>query len=632
MMCCRAALLVLALAAAAVAAAAAPLHVVVVVLDDLGVQDLHYSAQLFDAPQYGKSPIVSPAIDGLARESVKLTSYYTHPTCTPSRVALLTSRYSHSMGMTFATAGDDVPGVPNTVPLMSEQLKQRGYHTHMVGKWHIGHSKESMMPYNRGFDSFFGLLGWGFDHYKKERDGCVDLWRGNQRITDINETDHATNMFSREAVSIIDSHAKAHKEDPMFMYIGYTAAHDPLEADPEFVEICKDVPNRSRRMFCAMIAQVDAGIKQVVDALKRNEMWEDTIFILTSDNGGMGLVGGFNYPLRGVKSMSFEGGVRAPAFVKAPGWTAGVFDGLMHIVDWMPTVLSLVDAHEPERKIPLPAGIDGVDMTPALAKLGEPSPRESVVPNYDVFQTSAAIRRGCYKLILGRSGNGFLFTEPDKQLLHPEGMKEPLKTVARHLSTLLFDFIAYYIPPPHDQFIKYAMCIQMGSVQDYLTGADMNHMVTQAEEGVDFAPDLTSWMPVLNWEKPNYLQLYDVCHDVSEAHNLAKEQPELVKSLHAELIEHARSHDTTQYACDAMCSAAPEDAACRPWLEEGDDIKDVVRQCETRYFYYQQKLLRQIETGIAIALAAVLLLLVCCCCRCCCCKGKKAVKKAAKQD
>jgi len=220
-----------------------------------------------------------------------------------------------------------------------------------VGKWHLGSAKAKNRPSARGFDSFFGLLGASIDHYTKKGGGQVrDIWRNEGEVPEeeVDEGEHATNLFSREAIGVIERHAAAGREggmEPLFLYLAYTAPHTPLQADEKYLEICKEVPNRHRRTFCAMVAQLDEGVGNVTRALKKEGMWEDTVVVFSSDNGGSFLVGGFNYMYRGGKSTGWEGGVRVPGFVRAPARfgfrTEEDFGGMVHVADWMPTLVGL---------------------------------------------------------------------------------------------------------------------------------------------------------------------------------------------------------------------------------------------------------------------------------------------------
>ena len=184
-------------------------HILIVIVDDAGVQDVGFSSELFG----GGSPVRTPRLDQLAREGIRLPNYYTHPTCTPSRVALMTGKYAFMAGVPLAIVGrGPAIGLDPSLPTIANALQDRGYMTHMVGKWHLGHAKEIYSPPRRGFQTFFGNNGGGFDHYTKMIPDCLDLWRFNKtegeeirqyRKEEVDVTQHATELYSQEAVKII---------------------------------------------------------------------------------------------------------------------------------------------------------------------------------------------------------------------------------------------------------------------------------------------------------------------------------------------------------------------------------------------------------------------------------------------
>lgn len=219
-------------------------HVIVIVIDDAGVADTGFSHKLFNVDPKDATPILTPNIDALAAEGFSLPNYYTHPTCTPSRIALMTGNYAYMNGTPFAIVGNaganpPIGVVPERITL-GQMFQSVGYKTHLVGKWHLGHSREIMQPPRRGFNSFYGLMGGAFDHYKKTSGECTDLWTYDdesmnksqkmQRVPekDIDQTEHATKLFARKAIDLIKKHPK---DESMFMYLAFTAPHDPLQVN-----------------------------------------------------------------------------------------------------------------------------------------------------------------------------------------------------------------------------------------------------------------------------------------------------------------------------------------------------------------------------------------------------------------
>jgi len=255
-----------------------------------------------------------------------------------------------------------------------------------------------------------------------------DLWKNEAEVPakEVDEKEHATTLFSRKAVKVIEEHsarghagAKDGDMDPLFLYLAYSAPHAPLQADEKFMKLCSDVPNRHRRTFCAMMAQLDEGIGNVTASLKAHGMWEDTVVVFTSDNGGYFLVGGFNYNYRGGKSGGWEGGVRVPAFIRAPkryNFAPRDFRGMAHAADWMPTLMGMATGREEGRE----RMGDGYDLRKAFRgdEEGgkEKSPRNEALLQLDIFQNTSAYRSGCFKLLLGCPGITELSLEPTETL------------------------------------------------------------------------------------------------------------------------------------------------------------------------------------------------------------------------
>ena len=242
------------------------------------------------------------------------------------------------------------------------------------------------------------------------------------------------------------------------------------QADPEFIAKCIHVANRVRirqcrwlhaqgqqktllnrfltqvrRMFCSMMAQLDHGVGRVADALKQQDMWRDTHMVFTTDNGGMASVGGNNMPFRGQKVDTWEGGVRGPAFFR---WKGGKhagsrYEGLVHICDWLPTLLKLSDEEAGSTFMdPREWTVDGFDLHHALTDGSQP--RQTVVPQLDIFMNSTAIRDGCLKLMLGSPGWNMTYKEPTNWLFPDSGL-------AYKLLELWFTLVEYLVAPPLDQ-------------------------------------------------------------------------------------------------------------------------------------------------------------------------------------
>jgi len=392
-------------------------HVLLVVADDLGFNDVGYH----------NPEMRTPTIDKLAGEGVKLENYYVQPICSPSRSQLLSGRYQIHTGLQHGVIR---PPVPNGLPLedktIADHMKAAGYATHMVGKWHIGYYKKEYTPTYRGFDSFFGYLIGAEDYYKHTRcygsSGCgLDLHHNLDVVW--NNTEYSTYLFTRKAENIIKSHDQS---KPMFLYLPYQAVHGPLEVPEKYTDMYPHIKNKKRRTYAGMVSCMDEGLKNITNTLKQTGMWNNTIVIFTTDNGGQPLQGGNNWPLRGKKMTLWEGGLHGIGFVSSPHLKQHVKGSmsteLIHITDWYPTLLHLAGSNVTKD------GLDGYDQWNTINN-GGLSERKELLHNIDPvysqkghrlypnrFDTRirAAIRVGDWKLITGDPGDGRWFPLPNK--------------------------------------------------------------------------------------------------------------------------------------------------------------------------------------------------------------------------
>lgn len=454
----------------------------------------------------------------------------------------------------------------------------------------------------------------------KIANGCVDLFRGFEPAPP-EPTVHATELFTREAITVIEKHAESDKEKPMFLMLSYTAPHDPLQADPEFFEgPCANIPHPTRRRFCAMMAQLDNGINRVVESLKKSGMWEDTLFAFASDNGGMPVVGGGNYPYRGIKSSAWEGGVRAPAFIITPDWLewpSGVsFDGLFHVADWMPTLLSIASG---SHKKPLPVDMDGKDISTALRTQG-PSPRTNAVLQLDVFLHSASYRSGCLKILVGRPGPNLRVAEPNEHSLIID--VETGKAANYGILDFAFPIIEALVKPPIDQFFKYALTIQIAVVYDFFHGTKLNHIVHMEQPSEAVLPNAGYWLPESGENIDMYL--YDLCVDPTESYNLAQDPAHHAETmrLYAELRAEAYLHPVKQYAGDAIVRDSNSEKGCVPWLPDDADIDELLRG-SGRVFIRMITIITIVECAAVAVIFIALPCSLCFCCKCLCKKRKQ---------
>ncbi len=377
-------------------------NIVVILADDLGNADLGYRG----------SDIRTPNIDKLASDGVRLESFYGMPVCTPSRAELMTGRYAMRYGLqTLVIFPSHTYGLSTDERTLPQALKDAGYQTAMVGKWHLGHADQKYWPQNRGFDHFYGNLVGEVDYFTKERGGLVDWQRDGKFFM---EDGYYTSLIGNEAVSIIENHDTS---KPLFLYVASLAPHAPYQAPKEAVDAYKDAAgDEMRHTYDAMITELDTQVGRIVAALKQKNMLDNTLIIFSSDNGGAtnalfatgarspeereksgGVELGAKPPasngdLRGGKGSLHEGGVRVPTIFYWPAkLNPHIVNEPLTMVDVMPTVLALAGANgSPDHPF------DGKDIWPVVAE-GQPSPHEDILINVEAFR--GAIRKGNWKLV-----------------------------------------------------------------------------------------------------------------------------------------------------------------------------------------------------------------------------------------
>lgn len=283
-----------------------------ILVDDLGYGDLS---------SYGSPDIESPRLDALMDESLRFDQFYSNCTvCSPTRAALMTGRYPDLAG---------VPGVirqnaenswgyfDSEAITLPDMMKKAGYHTAMVGKWHLGYDKPNT-PNDRGFDFFHGFLGDMMDDYYTHRRGGINWMRKNRK--EIHPEGHATELFSDWAIDYLNDRSK--KKQPFFLYLPYNAPHFPIQPPDDWFERTQEkFPDLSegRAKNVAFVEHMDHHIGRVLDALDETGLSENTLVVFSSDNGGSLRHFQTNGNLRGGKQDHWEGGIRVPTCVRWPG-------------------------------------------------------------------------------------------------------------------------------------------------------------------------------------------------------------------------------------------------------------------------------------------------------------------------
>lgn len=365
-------------------------NIVIILADDLGYGDLGC---------YGHPTIATPQLDRMAKEGQRWTDFYAAASvCTPSRAALLTGRLPIRSGMCAESprvlTTTSPTGLPHSEITLAEMLKDAGYATMCVGKWHLGRPVE-FLPRSQGFDEYFGLpysndMGRVRDPAKfPGLDPKADYYSGplirNETVIEpASDQRLLTKRYTAEAIRFINEH----KNEPFFLYLAHTMPHVPLFRSEKFA-------GQSRRgLYGDVVEELDDGVGQILDLLRQLKIDEKTLVVFTSDNGPwltFGENGGSAGLLRDGKGCSFEGGMREPALFWWPGTIKpAVVRGMGSTMDLFTTCGKLCGA-----KLPDDRQIDGVDISPALLGTGE-SPRQTMF--YYRAKKLYAVRHGQYKV------------------------------------------------------------------------------------------------------------------------------------------------------------------------------------------------------------------------------------------
>lgn len=378
-------------------------HVIFIMADDLGWNDVGF---------HGSNQIPTPNIDALAYSGVILNQYYVTPICTPSRSALMTGKYPIHTGMQHTVLkGAEPRGLPLTEKLLPEYMKELGYSTHIVGKWHLGSYRKEYTPTYRGFDSHLGY--WTGHHDYNDHTAVEDQYWGLDMRRNLEPAwdlhgQYSTDIFTKEAVRIITSH---NASMPLFLYLAHAAVHsgnpyNPLPAPDDIVAKFTAISDYSRKRFAGVLHKLDESVGQVVQALQESGLLHNSIVIFTTDNGGpaagFNINAASNWPLRGVKNTLWEGGVRGAGVLWSPliAEPGRVSTQLFHITDWLPTLYSAAGGD-----VSYLGEIDGVDAWKALSE-DLPSNRTSVLHNIDDIYGNAALTLGDWKILKGTTYRG----------------------------------------------------------------------------------------------------------------------------------------------------------------------------------------------------------------------------------
>jgi arylsulfatase A-like enzyme len=374
-------------------------NIIYLLADDLGWGDVGWHG----------SEIKTPNLDKLAAAGARLEQFYVQPVCSPTRAALLTGRYPMRHGLQVGVVRPWAQyGLPLAERTLPQALKEAGYETAIVGKWHLGHVQREYLPTRRGFDHQYGHYNGALDYFTHVRDAGFDWHRDDRESRD---EGYSTHLLAREAVKLIERHDISR---PLFLYVAFNAVHAPHQV-PEKYKAPYGQLKEPRRTYAGMLAALDEAVGQIVEAVGRKGIRNETLFLFSSDNGGPapGQVTS-NGPLRGAKASLYEGGGRVPAFATWEGHIkpGSIVDAPLHIVDWYPTLLKLAGVSLKQTLV-----LDGRDAWAAITR-GGPSPHDAILLN--TTPQAGAIRVGEWKLIVRAPGS-----EPRDDVQAVEGVARP---------------------------------------------------------------------------------------------------------------------------------------------------------------------------------------------------------------
>jgi len=367
-------------------------NILLIVADDLGYGDIGV---------HGGKAVPTPNFDKLAAAGVRCTNgYVSAPYCSPSRAGLLTGRYQTRFGHEFNphVGPEDRLGLPLDQRTLADLLRTAGYATGLVGKWHLGFSKDHH-PQSRGFDEFFGFLV-GAHNYTLSKDARPTFASSLSqnliyRDREVQKLDgFATDLFTDEAIRFM----KGHQERPWFLYLAYNAVHTPLEISDKVKDrLPAEIKDPARRGYLALLLGLDDAVGRLLASLRESGVEKNTLIFFLSDNGGSGLSPFLAYntannrPLRGNKGQTLEGGIRVPFFVAWPGkLPAGkTYDPPVIALDIVPTACALADVKTPK-------SVEGVNLLPYLLGEKKEPPHDALCWR---FGPQKAVRKGKWSLV-----------------------------------------------------------------------------------------------------------------------------------------------------------------------------------------------------------------------------------------
>ena len=410
-------------------------NLIVIIGDDIGWNGVGYHARR-NAKDGGNVSVLTPRIDELAKDGLEIERHYVYKFCSPSRSSFQSGRLPVHVNVANAApelrnTSDPVSGyagIPTSMTGIARVLSESpaGYSAHMTGKWDAGMATTSHTPIGRGYKSWLGYYHHANDYYTEglplQATGNInvclnrftDLWGPGQAPATQYQGHgvYEEELFTNRTLTVISDYATASRSKstgPLFLVHAFHLCHTPLQVPDAYLDNFSSVPNPTRRKYLAMTKYMDDVVGQIVDSLKSEGLWENSLLLFMSDNGGAiyNPAGGNNYPLRGGKYSDWEGGIRGVAFLSGgalPDEKRGTRTGtrIFHIADWYRTFASIAGVKNPQdipaEKDKLPS-LDGVDHSAFI--LGPKSTNFSDAQDREIHISTNCLLSGRYKLVTG---------------------------------------------------------------------------------------------------------------------------------------------------------------------------------------------------------------------------------------
>ena len=409
-------------------------NMIVIMCDDLGYADVGFN---------GCKDIPTPHIDSIARNGVRCTNgYVAYSVCGPSRAGFMTARYPQRFGFErnpqYQPQDPDM-GLTREEKTIAELLRPAGYHSGIIGKWHLGAHIPTSHPMKRGFDEFYGHLGGGHVYFpekltirrSQDAKGESESYRTwlMKNFEPVPPRKYLTDDFSDEAVSFVERN----RDWPFFLFLSYNAPHTPLEATEKYLNRFSDIRDPKRKTYAAMMSAVDDGVGRVLKEVRRHGLEEKTIICFLSDNGGpTSKNASRNNPLRGDKGDAWEGGFRVPFALQ---WKGRLPQGAdypkpVSALDLGGTVVALSGAEFPEGK-----PLDGVNLIPYLTGENKGAPHEAIyLRQFD--RNRFAVRQGNEKILIPWKGGKAQLYDLGKDLGESTDLADRFPDKVEHLNRL----------------------------------------------------------------------------------------------------------------------------------------------------------------------------------------------------